>query len=226
LLYSDIYKLLKHTSSLGFYNLLLTTDGELLTKKQKILPFLDAVRFSVHAISSKHDEIVGYPGSFMAIDKAIDLLNDKKTPAYVTTVVTPINVDYINDIADWCLIKKVKKYFLFGLMRSGLGNNFIKKYGNVLTKEIPKIASKLKKIIPQEQMEIICYEYRNNAECILIYGDGRVVIDPYLDSKSFQLDVGNVFSDTRDEILNRFNKDPKNSEGYRRHLKKFNNELK
>ncbi len=220
LLYANIGKLLKYTKLLGFYNLLLTTDGELLKKNyQNVIPFLNAVRFSVHGMHSQHDEIVGYPGSFISTEEAIDILNKENIPAFVTTVVTPLNIDFISDIAEWCLYKRVKKYFLFGLMRSGLGENFIKEHGEVSEEDIFKIVVDLKRKYIDKQMEIIYYNYSNNAECILIYGDGRVVIDPYPDSKSFQLEIGNIFSDTRDEILSRFFKDPKNYEGYRAHLR-------
>jgi MoaA/NifB/PqqE/SkfB family radical SAM enzyme len=223
LLYPSIGQLLKHTGSLGFYNLLLTTDGELLNKnRQEVLPFVNAVRFSIHAMHSQHDEIVGYPGSFMATEEVIDILNKEKVPSFVTTVVTPLNIDFIPDIAEWCLYKKVKKYFLFGLMRSGLGENFMKEHGEVLQADISAVVAELNRKYTREQIEIIYYDYSNNAECILIYGDGRVVIDPYQDSQSFQLKIGNIFSDTRTEILDRFFQDPRNYEGYCRHLEMYN----
>jgi MoaA/NifB/PqqE/SkfB family radical SAM enzyme len=226
LLYPGIGQLLKHTRSLGFYNLLLTTDGELLNKhRQEVLPFVNAVRFSVHAIHSQHDEIVGYRGSFVATEEAIDILSKEKIPSFVTTVVTSLNIDFIPDVAEWCLRKKVKKYFLFGLMRSGLGECFIEEHGEVSPAAISAIIAELKRKYSREQMEIIYYDYSNNAECILIYGDGRVVIDPYPDSKSFQLEIGNIFSGTRTEILGHFFQDPKNCEGYRRHLEMYNDAL-
>ena len=226
LLYPNIGQLLKHTNSLGFYNLLLTTDGELLKKNyQEVLPFVNAVRFSIHAMHSQHDEIVGYPGSFIATEEAMDILNKDKIPSFVTTVVTPLNVDFIRDIAEWCLYKKVKQYFLFGLMRSGLGESFMKEHGEVSPADISAIVAELKRKYSRKQMEIIYYDYSNNAECILIYGDGRVVIDPYPESQSFQLEIGNIFSDTRTEILGRFFQDPKNYEGYRKHLEMYNEAL-
>lgn len=223
LLYPDIGQLLKYASSSGFYNLLLTTDGELLNEhRQEVLPFVNAVRFSIHGLHSQHDEIIGYPGSFTATERAIDILNKEKIPSFVTTVVTPLNMGFIPDIAEWCLHKKIKKYFLFGLMRSGLGECFMKKYGEVSPAHISAIVAEMRRRYSREQMEVIYYDYSNNAECILIYGDGRVVIDPYPDSQSFQLEIGNIFTDTRTEILGRFFQDPKNYEGYRRHLEMYN----
>jgi len=174
---------------------------------------------------SQHDEIVGYPGSFIFTEEAIDILNKEEIPSFVTTVVTPLNIESLSDIAEWCLYRNVKKYFLFGLMRSGLGESFIKEHGEVSAVEISEVVAELKRRYSREQMEIIYYPYRENAECILIYGDGRVVIDPYPDSESFQLEIGNILSDTPAEILDRFFQDLKNYEGYCNHLNMYNKAL-
>jgi MoaA/NifB/PqqE/SkfB family radical SAM enzyme len=223
LLYPDIRLLLKHTNALGFYNLLLTTDGGLLkTSYQDILPFLSAVRFSVHATDSRHDEIVGRPGSFIATEEAIDVLSRENIPCFITTVVTPLNINSISDIAEWCLRKNVEKYFLFGLMRSGLGENFQKEHGGVPSADVSTVVAELKRRYSNERMEIISYDYSHNAECILIYGNGRAVIDPYPDSPSFQLEIGNILSDTPAEIIGRFLQDPRNYDGYRGHLNMYN----
>jgi len=223
MLYPNIVQLVKHTKSLGFYNLLLTTDGASLKKNHnEVLPFLNAVRFSVHAVDSLHDEIVRHPGSFLETEEAIDFLTKEEISCFVTTVVTPLNIDSISDIAEWCLYKSIKKYFLFGLMRSGLGNSFMNEHGEVSPADISEIIAELKRRYSREQIEIIYYDYSNNAECVLIYGDGRVVIDPYPNSQSFQLEIGNIFSDTPAEILDRFLVDPKNYEGYCKHLHMYN----
>lgn len=226
MLYPNIVQLVKHTKSLGFYNLLLTTDGASLKKNHnEVLPFLNAVRFSVHAVDSLHDEIVRHPGSFLETEEAIDFLTKEEISCFVTTVVTPLNIDSISDIVEWCLYKSIKKYFLFGLMRSGLGNSFMNEHGEVSPADISEIIAELKRRYSREQIEIIYYDYSNNAECVLIYGDGRVVIDPYPNSQSFQLEIGNIFSDTPAEILDRFLIDPKNFEGYCQHLNMYNKTL-
>jgi len=226
MLYPNIVQLVKHTKSLGFYNLLLTTDGASVKKNHnEVLPFLNAVRFSVHAVDSLHDEIVRHPGSFLETEEAIDFLTKEEISCFVTTVVTPLNIDSISDIAEWCLYKSIKKYFLFGLMRSGLGNSFMNEHGEVSPADISEIIAELRRRYSREQIEIIYYDYSNNAECVLIYGDGRVVIDPYPNSQSFQLEIGNIFSDTPAEILDRFLIDPKNFEGYCQHLNMYNKTL-
>jgi cyclic pyranopterin phosphate synthase len=226
LLYPDISQLLKQTKGLGFFNLLLTTDGALLKKHQSdVLPFLNAVRFSIHGIGPQHDEIVGCPGSFMDTEEAIDILSEAGIPYFVTTVITILSIHSVLDIAGWCLHKRVKRYFLFGLMRSGLGESFIKEYGEVPPADISEVVAELKRRHSHEQMEITYYDYSNNAECILIYGDGRVVIDPYPESPSFQLEIGNILSESPAKILERFFQDPKNYKGYCNHLNMYNKAL-
>ncbi|HAB51986.1 MAG TPA: hypothetical protein DCE80_07440 [Ignavibacteriales bacterium] len=222
LLYPSIHQLLKHTKSLGFYNLLLTTDGELIKKNHnELLPYLNAVRFSVHALYSKHDEFVSYPGSFTATEGAIDILIKSKVPCFITTVATPLNINSLSDIAEWCLSKSVKKYYVFGLMRSGLGDSFMNKHGKISKAEISKIITELKYKYSREPIDIIYYDYSSNAECILIYGDGRIVIDPYPDSQTFQLEIGNIFNDTRAKIVEYFLQDPRNYAGYLKHFSKY-----
>ena len=226
LLYPNIDRLMKHTKTLGFYNLLLTGDGTLLQKNyNKLLPSLDAIRFTIHAVGTRHDEIVGHRGAFNEMEKALDALTKGKVPCFVTTVVTRLNFDFILDIANWCFDKKVQKFFLFGLMRSGKGEAFIDEHGEVLEADFSQIIADLKQMYSPEQLTIIVYEYRKNAECILIYGDGRVVIDPYPVPPSFQLEIGNILSDTPSEILDRFNQDPENYKGHYDHLRRYNREL-
>lgn len=226
LLYPNIDQLLKHTKMLGFYNLLLTGDGTLLNKNHnKLFPYLDAVRFSIHAMESQHDKIVKQTGAFSDMEKALDILTEKKVPCFVTTVVSPLSFDSILDVAEWCIYKKIKTYFLFGLMRSGKGADFIEKVGEVPEADISKLICKLKQKYTDTQLEIIHYDYKKNAECILIYGDGKVVIDPYPTPPLFQLEIGNILFDTPAEIIHRFKQDPENHKGHYEHLKRYYKEM-
>ena len=221
LLYPNIVQLLQYTKSLGFYNLLLTSDGFLLKEKYKeLIPYLDAIRFSIQAIGCQHDEIVGKSGAFDAIKEMVDILNQKSLPCYVATVVTSINKDRILDIAEWCVHNNVLQYYLFGLMRSGNGNAFINQEGEVSQSDIGNILFELNNKQSYEKTKVIYYDFKNKAECILIYGNGRIVIDPYPISPSYQLEIGNVFSNTISEIISNFSKDPSNNEGYCGHLLK------
>lgn len=221
LLYPDIGQLLDHSRSLGFYNLLLTTNGSLLERKcTEVSPFINAVRFSVHAMNSKHDNIVGHSGAFDATSDAIDLLNKNSISCFVATVVTPLNVNDISDIAEWSFSKEVTRYYLFAVMKSGHGKRFIEANGAVSPEQISGILARLKSKYCNSKMQIIYYDYRNNAECVLIYGDGKIVIDPYPKSPTFQLEIGNIFTDSQDAIIEKFLNDKDNLGGHRNHLNK------
>lgn len=221
LLYPDIGQLLDHNKSLGFYNLLLTTNGSLLeTKYMEVSPFINAVRFSVHAMTSKHNDIVGHSGAFDATSHAIDLLTKNNISCFVATVVTPLNVNDISDIAEWSFSKGITRYYLFALMKSGHGKRFIEANGAVPLEQISVILARLKSKYHNSKMEIIYYDYSHNAECILIYGDGKIVIDPYHKSSTFQLEIGNIFTDSQELIIEKFLNDKDNLDGHRIHLNK------
>ena len=99
-------------------------------------------------------------------------------------------------------------------------DEYIAEHGNVSTVEVIEIVEKLNKQYFNEEMEIIHYSYEQNAECILIYGDGKVILDPYPNVPNFQLEIGNIFNDKPELILQRFFKDKDNFEGYNKHLQK------
>jgi len=174
---------------------------------------------------SKHDDVVGHPGAFDETADAIDFLIPKNISCFVTTVVTPLNINDIDNIAAWSFSKGVTKYYLFALMKSGYGKKFIDANGEVSPEQISIIQSGLASKYSKQRMDIIYYDYKHNAECILIYGDGRVVIDPYPESETYQLEIGNIFSDTREEIISNFSKDGKNLRGHRHHLDKHDKKI-
>jgi len=219
LLYDGLVPLLKHTKSLGFYNLLLTSDGNLLKEKYRdIIPFVNAVRFSIHSTGSKHDEIVKSLDAFSSIEEMVDVLAASNVPSHVTTVVSKINRDAIFDIAEWCHSRGIVQYYLFGLMKSGRGKSFVDAAGEVSSKDIAGIVKELESKYSSDRLKIAYYDYHKKAECILIYGDGRVVIDPYPVPPSYQVGIGNILSDTPSMILDNFSKDPENVKGYNAHL--------
>ena len=222
LLYQDLLNLVKYTNSLGFFNLLLTGDGELLGKRYKeFVPYLNAVRFSIHGIGSMHDQIVQQIGAFEEMEKTIKSLTEERLACYVTTVVTSMNFESLPELAEFCVKNNIKTYFLFGMMRSGRGNEYLKKNREVTKEEIAKMIVYLENKYQQNTLELIYYDYKNKAECILIYGNGRVVIDPYPFKPNFQLEIGNILTETSDIIIERFNKDPENSHGHSEHLSRY-----
>jgi MoaA/NifB/PqqE/SkfB family radical SAM enzyme len=220
LLYPSLTELLQHTKKLGFFNLLLTCDGKELIKNIIFLkPYVDAVRLSIHELGINHDTVVGKKGAFAEMENAVRLLNENRIRSFVTTVVTTVNLNSIFSIADWCVNNNINTFFIFGLMKSGKGNDFIKSNGEVSEKEISFVIDELNRKYSKETLEVIYYDYRKNAECILIYGDGKVVVDPYPASLSFQLEIGNVLTENSNVIIERFLKNPKNLIGHHEHLK-------
>jgi MoaA/NifB/PqqE/SkfB family radical SAM enzyme len=218
LLYPDLLQLLMHTTQIGFKNIVLTADGDLLLRKAEILSHVSTVRLSVHEIGNANDGIVGSQHSFEGIERAISFLRQKNIPLQVTTVVTAMNVQKIMDIAHWCFNNGALKYYLFGLMKSGRGNSFVKEKGTISIEKLEQIYDKLNREYPDK---IALYKYINNAECILVYGDGRIIIDPYPNAPTYQLEIGNVLSDSPQEIMKKFKQDPGNLKGYREHLKQI-----
>lgn len=223
LLYPSILELLKHTKKLGFFNLLLTSDGELLKNNYlQLLPFLSAVRFSVHGEAPLHNKTVGNEDGFKRIEEMIDLLAPEEVDCYVTTVATSHNISSVPEIARWCFSKGIKRFFIFGIMKSGNGELFVEQGGEVSKGKILEVVTDLISEYSASDMDIIYYDYAKNAECILVYGDGRIVIDPYPVEPSYQLDIGNVLTDSKGEILSRFNNDSQNVAGYKAHLESLN----
>lgn len=221
LLYPGVTDLLKYSKEAGFYNLLLTSDGNLLKEKyDEILPFIDAVRFSIHAIGSSHDEMVGQFNAFDAIEQMVSIMASARKPCFVATVVSNANIEHLGEIAEWCFKKGVRQYYLFGLMKSGRGKSFIDQIGEAPHADISEIVYGLRQKFSSSDMKIIYYDYRKKAECILVYGDGRVVIDPYPDHPSYQIAIGNLLNETVPEIVQKFMRDPENSEGYFSHWEK------
>ncbi len=222
LLYPHIKSVLHHAHELGFYNLLLTTDGELLIKHlDDIGSLVSAVRFSVHGLNAHHDSVVNFNDSFKNIETACKILATKNIESNATTVVTNENVFTLDDIAEWCVDTGIKKWFLFGLLQSGLGAAYQKEHGIVKGEDIRAKADCIRKQCG-DQLELIVYEYENSAECILIYGDGRVVIDPSFSSgDNCQEVIGNILNESPHVIMAKFNSSSDNISGYGNHLCKL-----
>lgn len=218
LLYPEIEKIIFHSKSLGIKTILLTADGELLKQNIQKVKDVDAVRLSLHEIGIGNDDIVNHKGAFAALVEAASALREVNIPIQVTTVVTPQNKDKLKSIAEWCIQNQVEKYYLFGLMKSGKGCKFISGTGSLTISELEEVHSVL---LGQynDRLDIKLYKYESYAECILVYGDGRIVIDPYPDKDTHQKEIGNLFTNTIDEIVSIFSQDKYNCSCYKEHLK-------
>lgn len=219
LLYPDLLSFVKYSHELGMKNLLLTSDGKLLkTVYHELLPYISAIRFSVHDIGRSHNEIVQSNYAFESIEDMMNILKGNEFPYYITTVITKYNQHKLADIARWCYDHGVDHWYLFGLMRSGKGKKFIEFNGDVdndlVINSISEIKSEFK-----NKMKIVHYDYQKSGECILIYGDGRVVIDPYPDHPTYQKEIGNILKDSISDIVEELKKDNDSYSGYCAHLK-------
>ena len=71
-----------------------------------------------------------------------------------------------------------------------------------------------------------CLHCVDNCENKAIsFDNGKIVIDPYPKSKTYQLEIGNIFNDTQEEIIRQFSKDEENLNGHRHHLNKHNKKI-
>jgi MoaA/NifB/PqqE/SkfB family radical SAM enzyme len=218
ILYPDIDNILNFTKNSGIYVLLLTSNGRLLIdNKHLIFPHVDAIRFSIHGIDAKHDEAVKRIGAFTEISNAMSETAKAGIQLMATTVVTKRNINQLKDIAKLIFKMGASHFYLFGLMKSGNGDEYIKIHGDPSFEDIDLIRNELA-VEYKDKMEIIFYDYKNKAECILVYGDGRIVIDPCPSGENFQQKIGNIFLDDQEKILFNFNKDPDNSIGYSKHF--------
>ena len=218
LLYPDIERILRYTKKLGVYVLLLTSNGGLLiNRRNSVFPYTDAIRFSIHGIGHNHDQAVGCDGAFSDIERAIYETKKAGIRSMVTTVVTNETIDHLKDIASWIHKRGVSHLYLFGLMKSGKGGKYIASHGEPSFEAIMKIQNELK-IQYEGKMDIIFYDYQDKAECILVYGDGRIIIDPGPNGINFQQNIGNVLLDCTEKIFEKFNTDPGNIVGYSKHF--------
>lgn len=54
----------------------------------------------------------------------------------------------------------------------------------------------------EDGLRIIGHPFEGNAECIVVYGNGDVVVDPCFESPTFQWNLGNLNKTEPREIFN------------------------
>lgn len=220
LLYKNLLTLIENSKQKDFYNLLLTADGVLLFKKIKdIISNIDGFRLSIQGIGIKHDNFVKSKNSFNNLLKSIDLIKLHNKDLMVSTVVTNDNIYSLHEMVDWAKRKGFQKYYLYGLLYSGDGYDFIRKYGRPDRVIFDKIILELRNEFEDENFKISCYDYNENGECILVYGNGDVFVAPYFGSDNYRLKIGNLLSDGKDVIWSNFISDSSNYTGHKKHLK-------
>ena len=97
----------------------------------------------------------------------------------------------------------MKRIYFSNLLQSGLGESFIKTSGRITNEEFAKLINDLKTKY-NKQIEIISHPYEKNAECILMYGNGDVYIDPCFEEETHQKYIGNVLENNPKDVFQRF----------------------
>jgi MoaA/NifB/PqqE/SkfB family radical SAM enzyme len=184
------------------------------------LGYADQLRISIHGLGELHDNIVRRPGAFRELEEAICFAQTVGVRLAAVTVVSPLNIQEVKHVAAWCLDRGFKHYFLFGLMKSGRGQQFVADVGEVAPERFDDLLKAVQGAYMTNGFEVSAYTYRAAAECILVYGDGSVIIDPSFDSATYQKMIGNILRDEPKAIMDEFIRDDKNLQGYRDHLRR------
>lgn len=203
LLNPELDKIVKLSYENGIENIIVTSDGELLQKFDIPKEYISAIRVSLHGIGKEHDYIVGNEGAFSRINNAVDILKKKGYRIQISTVLTTRSYNEIDEIINWCLEKGASRFYLLNLLNSGKGDKYINETGKVIPDTFNAVLEGSRKKYGQK-IEIVGHPYVGNAECVLIYGDGDVIIDPYFKSETHQKTIGNLFKETTSEVFDKF----------------------
>lgn len=201
LLYPDIEKVIIYAKNKGFETILLSSDGKHLDDLSIPNHYISSIRISLHGTLKMHDKIVGIDGAYDRIEKSLKNLHSQNYVISVATVVTPENVNNLRDIANFCVNNGIRRYYLFNLLQSGLGHEYILKNGRINNNQFDAQVLKLKNEF--ENLDIISHPYNSNAECIIVEGNGDILIDPYFKNSTFQKVVGNIFNENTNDIIER-----------------------
>lgn len=207
-LYKNIVELLQHIKSLNMEIVYLAADGKALSRKEQIFEIADRVRFSVHGMSNTHNDIVGRRYAFEQIEDCIRLAKKYKSELAVATVINRQNISEVSRVMEWAKGLQIERFYLFGMTKSGLGEDYQEKNGKVSADEFNKTANVLVEK-SNGDIRIIPHPNNDDAECILLYENGDMIIDPYHKEAPYQKKIGNFFENSRQEILNSLKEEPK-----------------
>lgn len=201
LLYNGISDLIIYASKLGLETILLSADPDLLENLCIPAQFITSIRISVHGFKSTHDCIVGRFGIFDKLDTTIDNLIGKGYTVNIATVVTPENINEITMLSDWCIEKKINIFYIFNLLSSGKGKEYIQNNGRISDASFRDLVFQL---MQNDKIVVKSHPYNKNAECIIVYGNGDVVIDPCFSEDTYQLCIGNIFITSPSDVFSKF----------------------
>ncbi|MBP1637602.1 MAG: radical protein [Bacteroidetes bacterium] len=217
LLYADFANIIEEIKNNGGYVSVCTASGyHFIDKIKPISKYVDFIRFSMHGERKYHDKITNQKGAYNNLIEAIHLAQKINLPFSISSVITNDLIPQIEQFIQNAISLNAKKIDFFPVLKSGNGLKYLKTNDFDLN-QAKKIILKLKN---QYQSEIIInyYEYEW-PECILVYRNGDVVIDPVHDEVNYQLTIGNIFKNDCSYIWDTFSKKHSNNQ-YLEHLKK------
>lgn len=200
LLYPYINTIIEYANRKKIETILLTSDGKALNSLSVEPKYITSIRISIHGIGKSHDNVVGRCGAFQEIENALNSIKSKYNNIYVATVLTTQNYNEINSISEWCISKGIKRFYIFNLLSSGLGKEYIDYNGRISSESFNKIIIEQQEKF-QSSLRIIPHPYEKNAECIIVYGNGDVVIDPCFGCSNCQKKIGNLVNEKPQKIL-------------------------
>lgn len=113
LIREDLPEILRASHSAGLTTVLISSGFRFNERFDELVPWLDAVIFSLDHPSPRHDEMRGMPGLFEAITRAIDRLkrSSRGPRVMVNAVISRLNQDVILDLARWAADASVPIFF-------------------------------------------------------------------------------------------------------------------
>ena len=194
-LYKDLPSVLNYIKSKNM-QALLSTNGTLLTGNEPFLKTVSGVRISLHGTQKTHDLLTGSKGAYDKTITAIKKLVERSIPVFVAFVVLKDNSKEIIETAQACNALGVKKFYVFNLLKSGHGANLVKERKALDLRELAHAMKVLQKTRKKEKwgVEISLFKFDEQGECILVYGNGDVFIEPFNASPSNKLLLGNILT--------------------------------
>lgn len=199
-----IEECLERSINYGMENVVMTSDGFLLQNLDIPPEYFTSLRISVHGIGKEHNKISGIENSFEEIEKSLPRLIRLGYPIAVTVVLTLDTLKSAINLVEWCVKQGIKNIYFANLLKSGLGEKYINQKGRIDNKDFFNLINDLKSTYSNKGVRIIYHPYEKNAECVLVYGNGDMYIDPCFDNESFQKYIGNVFKENPKQIFKNF----------------------
>jgi MoaA/NifB/PqqE/SkfB family radical SAM enzyme len=202
LLCENFSEIIKTIKNYGGYVSLCTASGNYFIKNiNEISESVDFVRFSIHGNEKYHDNITKKSGSYKELLKAIALTHERNIPFSISTVVTNGLLHEILPFVENAVLLNVKKIDFFPILKSGNGLAYLKSHSCDFKYAKEKILELQAEFKQKILINYYDYEY---PECVLIYLNGDVVVDPYPHNIENQLTIGNIFQNSIIEVWNAF----------------------